>query len=151
VKLARWTDWLLLVGLLLIAASMLAIGVAYGAPPPGADLQSAEHRWWECWHAPDFDYGGYRVPGSSCCSEADGHNLSDSDWRVKPDSSGYQVRVENAWFDVPPSAVVRDQNCGPEPNVQHRAEAKVWYKINRGLSGAITALTIHCFRVGMEY
>jgi hypothetical protein len=61
-----------------------------------------------------------------CCAEADGHNLSDSEWRQS--GSGYQVRVGGFWFDVPSEAVITGAGrCGPEPDAEHRSEVKVWY------------------------
>ena len=53
---------------------------AMALPPPGTDLNSPEHKWWECWTQP--------VSHKSCCSEADGHSLGDADWRPKPDALG---------------------------------------------------------------
>lgn len=104
---------------------------------------SPEHTWWECWHQP-----GTQV---SCCSEADGHNLSDKEWRVAPDGTHWQVMIENQWWDVPPKSVVTSNECGPEPDLQHRAEAKVWYSFDRAVGGGIASVDILCFRVGTEY
>jgi hypothetical protein len=113
---------------------------AMAAPPQGTDLRSPEHLWWEC----------QRTPGTEkkCCAEADGHNLSDSEWRQS--SIGYEVRVGDRWFNVPPEAVIPGAGqCGPEANVEHRSEAKVWY--GRQLPGSGVAILIRCFIAGTLY
>ncbi|HSU05187.1 MAG TPA: hypothetical protein VLI93_06410 [Acetobacteraceae bacterium] len=114
-------------------------------PPPGTDLGGAEHTWWECWRQP--------ISHKSCCSEADGHSVTDGDWRPKPDgSNAYQVRIEGQWWDVPPETVINaSQKCGPEPNLEHRADAKVWYTFNRDLDGRIESIGVRCFKIGTEY
>jgi hypothetical protein len=60
---------------------------AIAAPPPGADLRSPEHTWWECHLQPATKVG--------CCQEADGLVLSDDQWRTREDPGGtvYQVQV----------------------------------------------------------
>ena len=129
-----------------IAAALLMLAgpaLARGNFPPGA-----EHDWWECWHQPD-NIGPYGHV--SCCSESDGHTLQDDDWRVNPATgTDYQVRVEGKWFDVPPKSVIRSgfAECGPEPNLEHRSQAKVWYSRYNGMNGEIKSITIYCFLVG---
>ena len=44
-----------------------------------------------------------------CCSVADGRTLDDPDWSMDGDTtnySGYRVRVDGVWFQVPKDAVV---------------------------------------------
>jgi hypothetical protein len=119
---------------------------ALAAPPPGVDLGSAEHRWWEC----------HVQPGTaiSCCRASDGHVLNDSEWRVIEKSDGsraYQIHVATKWYDVPPKAVVNDaSNCGPEPERTKRAMAKVWYAPTWDMN-AIVNVNIYCFMVGTMY
>jgi hypothetical protein len=114
---------------------------AMAAPPPGTDLRSPEHLWWECQRTPETQ--------KKCCAEADGRNLSDSEWRQS--SSGYQVRVGGRWFDVPPEAVIPGTGrCGPEPDVEHRSEAKVWFVLLLP-KGNSFAILINCFMAGTLY
>jgi hypothetical protein len=109
---------------------------AMAAPSPSADLRSPEHLWWECQQTPGAQ--------KKCCGEADGHNLSDGEWRQS--NSGYQVRVGDHWFDVPPEAVISGAGrCGPEPDAEHRSEAKVWY-VRLGFS-----VLVRCFIAGTLY
>ena len=126
---------------LVVALALLpTVALARGNFPPGA-----EHDWWQCQKQP--------VTGYSCCSEADGHVLKDEDWRLQDTDKGpiYQIRVEGQWFDVPASAVVNETaQCGPEPNPEHRAMAKVWYtRYNAG--NVIASLSIYCFEAGTMY
>ena len=104
--------------------------VAYAAPPPGTDLNSPEHAWWEC---------QYQNGGASCCGAADGVALDDDQWRAV--GSGYQVFLRGAWWDVPDEAIVKTQ-CGPEPSVKNRAKAKVWFQ------GMLDGVRIFCFETG---
>jgi hypothetical protein len=46
--------------------------------------------------------------GASCCDGSDGYRLEDPDWEVT--GNGYRVRIQGQWIDVPPQAVVRQQN-----------------------------------------
>lgn len=145
-----------LVLLLGLAAPLAALA----KPPPGADLNSPEHAWWQC----------QRQPGTRqiCCDISDGHNLSDQDWRMvghkdgrvltsdyndEPGADvGYQVRVGGRWYDVPPGKVLAQaRNCGPEPDLATRADAKVWYDPDINMYGKITSIVIYCFMPGTEY
>ncbi len=124
----------------MVAFSVLA------APPPGTDLNSPEHAWWGCQMQPDT--------GVTCCNVADGHVLKDEDWRLVPAGKGtdahYEVRIVGVWIPVPPGKVINEtQRCGPEPNVEHRAMAKVWY--SPPINGAIESITIFCFEAGTLY
>ena len=82
----------------LLAALLLVAVSAHASPPPGTDLSSPEHAWWECHHDP--------ADGKVCCNVADGHVLKDDDWKIGPDGH-YKIRVETSWFDVPQSKVSR--------------------------------------------
>lgn len=129
-----------------VMAALIPLAVAAvaarAAPPPGTNLKSPEHRWWECQVQPSN--------GRTCCSEADGHVLSDNDWRVSHDH--YQVRVDGTWFDVPPDAVItHDARCGPEPVLAHRGAAKVWYAPLTEANGHVKSLTFYCFLPGTMY
>jgi hypothetical protein len=118
---------------------------AFAAPPPRADLRSAEHAWWECHLQPASNIG--------CCREADGHALSDNEWRTHEGRGGtaYQVRVGAKWFGVPQETVVSDMShCGAEPDLVKRPMAKVWYYTMWGLDGAMN-IKIRCFLVGTMY
>jgi hypothetical protein len=127
------------------AALMLGVVVfhpAMAAPPPGTDLSSSEHLWWEC----------QRTPGArgNCCAEADGHNLNDGEWRQS--GSGYQVRVGGYWFDVPSEAVITGAGrCGPEPDAEHRSEAKVWYVRLFAWGQPGFSVLVRCFIAGTLY
>ena len=132
-RVARWT------------AFMLGVAVSHpmAAPPSVPDLSSPEHLWWECQQTS----GAQRKP---CCAEADGHNLSDSEWRQS--GSGYQVRVGGFWFDVPSEAVITGAGrCGPEPDAEHRPEAKVWYVRVFAWGEPSFSVLIRCFIAGTLY
>ncbi len=43
-----------------------------------------------------------------CCSFADGFSIEDVDWDT--DGTGYRVRVDGKWIDVPDAAVVTEPN-----------------------------------------
>lgn len=130
----------LTLALLMLLALAAVLDVAFGMPPPGTDLSGAEHAWWECNKQPN---------GVSCCSEADGHSLSDNQWRIDPPS--YDVRVEGDWFVVPGSTIISTQVCGPDPDIGKQSEAKVWYVATRDRNGRITDLHIFCFEPGLLY
>ena len=119
---------------------------ATAAPPPGADLRSPEHAWWECHLQPASKVG--------CCEEADGHVLGDNDWRTREQPGGrwvYQVRVDEKWFDVPQQVVVNDTpHCGVEPDPVKRSMAKVWYYRIWGTDGLLD-IRVRCFIVGTMY
>lgn len=53
-------------------------------------------------------FDGLRSGKGPCCSDADGTALSDVDWETK--DGHYRVRIENAWWDVPDDAVIREPN-----------------------------------------
>jgi hypothetical protein len=118
---------------------------AFAVPPPGTDLRSAEHAWWECHLQPASKIG--------CCHEADGRVLSDDEWRTREGDGGtmYQVHVGAKWFDVPQETVVSDMShCGAEPDPVKRPMAKVWYYTMWGLDGVMN-IKIRCFIIGTMY
>lgn len=134
--------------------SLLAFGlslfplVALAAPQPGIDLGSLEHQWWECQEQP--------VPNQRvdqhllCCSLADGHMLGDKEWRIA--NGHYEVNLENHWFIVPESVVIKlSKVCGEEPNADNRPMAKVWYTTNRDFDNNIASVVWYCFLPGTLY
>jgi hypothetical protein len=124
-------------------AAFLIAGTAFAKPPPGTDLTSPEHAWWECQHAPS---------GMLCCSIADGHVLRDDQWRLGKSADGkdiYQVQIDGKWIDVPPGATIQPaEQCGPEPDPVKRMAAKVWY--SPALPGFLQP-TIYCFMAGVLF
>jgi hypothetical protein len=62
---------------------------AVAAPPPGTDLSSSNHAWFERQHS---------VRGSLCCAESDGHVLPPDDWRTT--GAAYEVRINGHWFEL---------------------------------------------------
>ncbi len=119
---------------------------ALALPPDGVYPDNAEHLWWEC----------HVQPATKIvrCRESDGHVLGDDEWRTieKPEGSRYKVQVGAKWYDVPAQAVINDfRGCGPEPNLVHRAMAKVWYAPTWGLDNKIANIRIYCFISGIMY
>ncbi len=47
--------------------------------------------------------------GVPCCSEADGHQLGDDDWKID-DSGRFLVRLDGRWFQVPQDKVLNIPN-----------------------------------------
>lgn len=109
---------------LLLSTSALA------APPPGTDTNSQLHAWFE---------RQYSVNGALCCSEADGHIISDDDWRATGRS--YDVKINDQWWSVPEHAL-RNLEGGPNPT----GNPIVWYTSN-----ADGSPNIYCFAPGYEY
>ncbi len=128
--------------ILLTAATALALPakpllpVAHAAPPPGTDLNSPVHQWFERQAGAN---------GVSCCSMADGHLLEDGDWRMKQDGSGYEVRLVSTWHEVPKQALI-DPRKDPNPT----GHAVVWYEGRWDIAGAFNPI-IHCFLPGYMY
>lgn len=111
-------------------------------PPPGTDLNSPEHAWWDC----------HKMPrgGASCCGTADGHTLSDSEWRLAPAAKGYQVLIGGQWADVPKDSVLHDADkCGPDPKDDGRSLAKVWWSLS--ITDDNDQPRILCFIPGQMY
>lgn len=111
-----------------LAAFLLLTAAAVAAPPPGTDVSSPLHAWFEAQHS---------VTGAWCCNLSDGHLLDEDDWGH--DALGYRVRIGGAWVDVPQSAM-RDPKGGPNPT----GHAIVWY--TQGSWG----LHVYCFSPGWE-
>jgi hypothetical protein len=131
---------LVLIFLAALATPVLAL------PPDSVYPDNAEHLWWECHVQP--------ATKIICCRESDGHVLGDDEWRTieKPEGALYQVHVGGKWYDVPANAVVNDfGHCGPEPNMVHRAMAKVWYAPTWDLNNEIVNIRIYCFISGTMY
>ena len=127
----------------LLAAPLLVAASAHATPPPGTDLSSPEHAWWECHHDP--------TDGKLCCSVSDGHVLKDDDWKIGPDGH-YKIRVETRWFDVPPENVIQSSTlCGPEPSEENRSMAKVWYSPTVNENNSIESIKVYCFMSGQMY
>lgn len=110
-----------------LATFFFLIG-AHAAPPPGA-LDPELHAWFERQHS---------VVGAWCCNEADGHILSDDDWRGVGDH--YEVRIADAWLSVPDTAL-RD-TAGGRNSTGH---AIVWFTSNE------FGVRLYCFAPGTEY
>jgi hypothetical protein len=134
---------------------ILLASPAFAHPPPGTNLSSAEHIWWEC---PKDN------AGKSCCSEADGHVLGDDQWQTV-EANGrmfYQVRIHTPgpqdkwdgpltdWIDVPDQVVVAPK-CGPEPDIKRRMTAKIWYYPMWNIGTTKMGIVIRCFIAGTMY
>ena len=118
------------VPIILVILGAFAIGwcmKAKGAPPPGTDLNSALHAWFDRQH---------NVKGGWCCRLSDGHILADDEWRAT--GNGYQVKIDGDWFDITPNAL-RDPVGGPNPT----GHAIVWYLKHSGFG-----VSIYCFAPG---
>lgn len=125
--------WLLLL--------LLFMGEAVAAPLPGTDLNSPRHAWWECHRMPNGN--------GSCCSETDGHALTDTEWRMNGDH--YQIEVEGKWWDVPNTTVLTGDTCGPDPLPEGQSEAKVWYSLTRDYGSELADVHVYCFLPGVTY
>jgi hypothetical protein len=110
-----------------IFASLLLCSPAFAAPPPGTDLDSPLHKWFELQH---------NMNGGLCCSEYDGHILEDDEWRITKDGK-YQVLVMNVWYDIEPWQY-RNPVGGPNPT----GHAIAWWLIND------SGVHIYCFTPG---
>lgn len=112
-----------------IAATVIAIP-ALAAPPPGTDLSSDTHRWFERQRS---------VQGKWCCNVSDGHVLDDDDWRAA--GASYEVRVNGTWYPIPPDTL-RDTSGGPNPT----GRAVGWWTVMPD-----GAPYFWCFCPGAEY
>jgi len=115
----------------LFMVAALAIATACGAfasPPPGTDLNSAIHKWFEEQHVPSGD----PQAGMSCCSYSDGHILEEEDWRIR--DQHYEIRVGEGWYRVRDTQVLSTNNPTGKP--------VAWY--NKYSSGVV----IFCFTPG---
>lgn len=77
-------------------------------------------------------FQGLKANRGLCCDGADGQRIDDSDWSTT--ASGYRVRIEGEWHDVPKDALIE------EPNLA--GFAMVWYY--NGAQG----IYIRCFLRG---
>lgn len=132
--------------LLIAVCVMLSATVVYAAPPPGTDLNSPSHKWWECQH----QFGST----ANCCGESDGHVIAYGDWRLQQDKAKvsdfpYEVRIRGKWFDVPASKVTSSGDCGPDPSDETRSLAKAWYS-EYDVDGSIADVNFFCFETGIE-
>jgi hypothetical protein len=112
----------------LLAAALFGAALAsdaVSAPPPNAD--PALHAW--------FDRQR-NVRGILCCSIADGHILSDEEWRTN--GGFYEVYILGEWRQIQPSQL-RDPAGGPNPT----GRAIVWYTVRE-------RVIIYCFAPGTE-
>ena len=116
---------------LLMAAAAIAVAMpAYAAPPPGTDLSSWQHQWFE---------RQYNLAHIHCCEIADGHFLDDNDWRVEGDH--YVVFIHGVPHEIKPY-MMRDPVVG---GANPFGKAIVWYKTY--VDGS---MHIWCFTPGWE-
>ena len=106
---------------------LVMMGVcAKAAPPPGTDMDSKMHLWFEMQH---------NIKGSWCCNLGDGHVLEENEWRAK---NGYfQVMISGQWRDIE-HWMWRDPKGGPNPT----GKAIVWFQYTQW------GLQIYCFTPG---
>ena len=117
--------------ILVLALLLAVVGVAAADPPPGTDLSSSTHAWFERQHS---------AAGAWCCDVADGHLLDDKGWRMGP--AGYEVRIfPDGGFIPIPSDALRDPSGGPNTT----GHAIVWYRVNE------YGLKVWCFAPGYRY
>lgn len=101
-------------GVLVAALLALMAMPAVAAPPPGTDLSSPEHAWFERQH---------NIRGMLCCSEADGHILDADDWRSN--GAAYEVRINGQWITIPDDTLRDTVSGGANP----MNAAIVWYMV----------------------
>ena len=116
-----------LLALLLACVAIGAAWAAWGEPPPGTDLSSPKHLWFEQQHS---------VKGAWCCSLADGHVLNETDWRIR--DGRYEVFIGKSWYPINPDQMVDPTKGGENPT----GHAIVWFVTND------YGLTIYCFCPG---
>ncbi len=116
--------------LLAVLIGAAANGSVVAAPPPGTDLTSPTHAWFEQQH---------NVKGQLCCDVSDGHMLDEKDVRMK--GGIYEVRIEGVWFPVGPSEMRDPIRGGPNPT----GHPIVWY--TRTIT-RLPGLIISCFAPG---
>jgi hypothetical protein len=117
--------------LLIASAITVAAGTsALPAPPPGTDLDSPIHIWFE---------RQQNVRGQSCCANSDGHMLDDKDVRIK--GGTYEVLIEGTWYPVRLDAMRDSVRGGPNPT----GHPIVWY--TRTFTST-PGLSISCFAPG---
>jgi hypothetical protein len=117
----------------LLTASVIAAvatSVALALPPPGTDLNSPVHFWFE---------KQYNLRGERCCDVSDGHILEDKDVRTR--AGGYEVQIEGKWYPIRPE-VMRDPVRGGANPTGHPI---VWYTRTITIK---PGLVISCFAPG---
>jgi len=122
------------VGQVIVAAFVLACMWSYAYPRDDGRYANSPLKPW-------FD--SLKSGKGPCCSDADGTALSDVDWESVNDPAKpavhYRVRIENAWWDVPDEAVIK------EPNRAGRT--MVWPVYHSAYGGPLT-VEIRCFIAG---
>lgn len=114
-ELGRLAFYILLLVLGLVGLLMLLAGLAHGHGP---HYSAAEIAWMERQHARD---------GMKCCNERDVHIGQDVEWRMG--AGGYQVRIGEAWHDVPPGRLLAPRPGDPSP---FGAQALLFYSPTPG-------------------
>jgi hypothetical protein len=74
-----------------------------------------------------------------CCSDADGHVLTDVDWESH--DGHYRVRIDGEWWDVPDEAVLQ------QPNRDGRT---IVWPMYQSFFGGNLSVQIRCFIVGAQ-
>ncbi|HYZ22045.1 MAG TPA: hypothetical protein VE690_07800 [Rhodopila sp.] len=101
------------------------VSAARAAPPPGTDLDSPTHKWFEAQKSNS---------GTSCCSISDGHVLDEENIRVV--NEHWEVRIRGNWVPVPAQAVIRSPDNPTGKSV-------AWYsEYNEGHE---TRVIFYCF------
>lgn len=67
------------------------------------------------------------LDGTKCCDERDVHIGTDVEWRTT--ATGFQVRIEGVWRDVPPGRLL---NRNPEDPSPFGPDPLLFYTPNRG-------------------
>jgi hypothetical protein len=108
-------------------ARILTLYPAAARDLDGRFANSPLHSWFE----------GLRSGKGPCCSDADGRALSDVDWESK--DGHYRVYIDEAWWDVPDEAVIK------EPN---RAGRTMVWPVYFSPQGGPLRIEIRCFMPG---
>jgi hypothetical protein len=93
----------------LATAIVLSSWCACAAPPPGTDLNSALHKWFDSQVVPQGDMRA----GLSCCRESDGHIIEEDDWRIS--DGHYEIHIGDDWVVVRDTQVLSTQNPTGKP------------------------------------
>lgn len=92
-----WRHYILPIAVLLVLLA-LSVRLVRAAPPPGTDLTSPEHIWFEGAHTPSC---------ISCCGTSDGHAVLAR--RDADAPAGWDVMLDGEWTPVPAS--IRTTQC----------------------------------------
>jgi hypothetical protein len=111
----------------LALAAFALVGVSALAHPTGTD--------------PDAEWFSRQenIRQQSCCSEADGHRVADTDWRTT--GNAYEVRIDGAWRPIAAEHALRKSLTDPNPT----GGAVVW--TTHGSDGKAR---IWCFSPGWQ-